>query len=83
MGDLHAAKSGGKKWGELPPHQRDKILQSLTEGFPAHYQQILERYYKRLAEEKPVDQTDAAAKREGTPQSAGDAPKTNGNGAQK
>lgn len=57
-GDLHAAKNGGKKWGELPAHQREKILQSMTEGFPAHYQQILERYYKRLAEEKPA--TDAA-----------------------
>ena len=55
MGDMHSPKSGGKKWGELPPHQRDKILQSLTEGFPPHYQQILERYYKRLAEEKPAD----------------------------
>jgi hypothetical protein len=38
----------------LPPHQRDRIVQSLTEGFPAHYQKILERYYKRLAEETPA-----------------------------
>ncbi|HUY88621.1 MAG TPA: hypothetical protein VMV10_07800 [Pirellulales bacterium] len=54
IGDLHAARKNGKQWGELPPHQRDKIVQSLTEGFPAHYQKILERYYKRLAEEKPA-----------------------------
>ena len=59
---MHAPKSGGKKWGELPPHQRDKILQSLTEGFPVHYQQILERYYKRLAEEKPAAEADSAEK---------------------
>jgi len=52
MGDLHAARKTGKQWAELPPHQRDKITQSMTEGFPAHYQKILERYYKRLAEEK-------------------------------
>jgi hypothetical protein len=51
---LHAAKSGTKKWGELPAHQRDRILQAQTEGFPPHYQQILERYYRRLAEEKPA-----------------------------
>ena len=53
IGDLHAPRDGDKKWGELPAHQRDRILQSLTEGFPAHYQQILQRYYRRLAEEKP------------------------------
>jgi hypothetical protein len=26
----------------------------MTEGFPPHYQQLLERYYRRLAEEKPA-----------------------------
>jgi hypothetical protein len=68
---LHAAKSGNKKWGELPPHQRDRILQSQTQGFPPHYQQILERYYRRLAEEKPAadaENTDGPApKRPTTP----------------
>jgi hypothetical protein len=54
MGDLHAARKEGKDWGELPAHERDRILQSMTEGFPAHYQRILERYYKRLAQERPV-----------------------------
>jgi hypothetical protein len=55
IGDLHAARVAGKKWGELPPHERDRILQSMTEGFPAHYQTILERYFRRLAEEKPAN----------------------------
>lgn len=54
IGDLHAARRDGKQWAELPPHERDRILQSMSEGFPAHYQKILERYYKRLAEEQPV-----------------------------
>ena len=54
MGDLHAARRMGKQWAELPPHERDRIVQSMTEGFPAHYQKILERYYRRLAEEKPA-----------------------------
>jgi len=54
MGDLHAAQQQGKKWGELPPHERDRITQSINEGFPAHYQRILERYYRRLATEEPV-----------------------------
>jgi hypothetical protein len=58
IGDLHAARKNGKNWAELPPHQRDKITQSMTEGFPAHYQKILERYYKRLAEEKSAPEAD-------------------------
>ena len=57
IGDLHAPRPGGKQWGDLPPHQRDRILQSLENGFPAHYQRILERYYRRLAEEQPVGAT--------------------------
>ena len=48
-GDLHDPREHGKRWGQLPAHQRDRILQSLTEGFPPHYQRILERYYRRIA----------------------------------
>jgi hypothetical protein len=55
-GPLHAARRNGNAWGQLPAHKRDQILQSMTEGFPAHYQQILERYYRRLAEEKPASE---------------------------
>lgn len=61
IGKLHSARDQGDKWGELPPHERDRILQSLTDGFPAHYQNILERYYKRLADEKPVGEADSDA----------------------
>jgi hypothetical protein len=64
MGDLHAARKDGKDWGELPPHERDRILQSMTEGFPSHYQRILERYYKRLAQETPVTADKDAAEPE-------------------
>jgi hypothetical protein len=60
MGDLHGTRDQGDRWGELPPHERDRILQSLTEGFPAHYQAILEAYYKRLAVEKRAEDPDAA-----------------------
>jgi|GEM_PF-1916610 len=61
MGDLHGARMQGDRWGELPPHERDRILQSLTEGFPPHYQAVLEAYYKRLAVEKRGEDPDAAA----------------------
>ncbi|MGE5192802.1 MAG: hypothetical protein ACM3U2_09885 [Deltaproteobacteria bacterium] len=60
MGDLHGTRDQGDRWGELPPHERDRILQSLTEGFPPHYQAILEAYYKRLAVEKRAEDPDAA-----------------------
>ena len=49
-GDLHAPKREGRDWGKLPEKERERILQSMEEGFPAHYQNILERYYKRLAD---------------------------------
>ncbi|WP_010584949.1 hypothetical protein [Schlesneria paludicola] len=56
MGDLHGARVEGDRWGELPAHERDRILQSLTEGFPPHYQAVLEAYYKRLAVEKKAEE---------------------------
>ena len=61
MGQLHSTRQQGDKWGQLPAHERDRILQSLTEGFPPHYQNILEAYYKRLAEEKPKGDDAGAA----------------------
>ncbi len=64
-GPMHAARRNGNAWGNLPAHKREQILQSMTEGFPAHYQQILERYYRRLAEEKPAG-GDAADEGTGT-----------------
>jgi hypothetical protein len=54
MGKLHAERRDGKQWGELPAKERERILQSLNEGFPSHYQVILERYFARLADEKPA-----------------------------
>jgi hypothetical protein len=58
MGKLHATRESSKQWGELPAHERDRILQSMTEGFPAHYQAVLEEYFKRLADEKPPQPDD-------------------------
>jgi hypothetical protein len=67
-GPLHDANRNGRSWGQLPAHKREQILQSMTEGFPAHYQQLLERYYRRLAEEKTADEpSDEAASAVGSP----------------
>lgn len=59
-GPLHDANRQGRTWAQLPPHERERIRQSMTEGFPPHYQRLLERYYRRLAEERPADPLPAA-----------------------
>ncbi len=52
IGDLTNPNDGGKDWGKLSDRERDRILQSMSEGFPPEYRTVLERYYRRLAEEK-------------------------------
>src|SRR6185312_9123123 len=52
----------GKDWGKLSGRERDRILQSMSEGFPPEYRTVLERYYRRLADEKAGSSTGTAAK---------------------
>jgi hypothetical protein len=54
-GDLNAPKASRKEWAELPPKQRERILQATTEGFPPGFEAVLQSYYRRLAEERVVD----------------------------
>ncbi len=53
-GDQHAAPKAdpGEMWGKLPPAEREKILQSLRDRFPSRYRQLVEQYYRSMAEEK-------------------------------
>jgi hypothetical protein len=61
VGDLVNPEMGTKDWAKISPRERDRILQSMSEGFPPEYRLVLERYYRRLAEEKTVATgTDAA-----------------------
>ncbi|MBN2578481.1 MAG: hypothetical protein JXB10_05770 [Pirellulales bacterium] len=48
--DVRAALK--QHWGELPPQLRQQMLESATEEFMPKYQELLEEYYRRLAEEK-------------------------------
>jgi hypothetical protein len=50
--DLHDPKASERQWGNLPPKQREQILQSKTDGFPPGYEAILQSYYRRLAQEQ-------------------------------
>jgi hypothetical protein len=54
MGSLVGPNESAKDWAKLSPRERDRILQSMSEGFPPEYRTVLERYYRRLAEEKTV-----------------------------
>jgi len=38
-------------WGNIPPKQRDEALQQIGRDFPAHYRDIIEQYFRRLASE--------------------------------
>ena len=54
-GEMIDPKSGEKQWGQLPPRQREMIMQSATEGFPPGYESILQSSFRRLAQEQTGD----------------------------
>jgi hypothetical protein len=66
IGDLVDPNEGGKDWAKLSDRERDRILQSMTEGFPPEYRTVLERYYRRLAEEKTAKAAGEGAKTKAT-----------------
>jgi tetratricopeptide (TPR) repeat protein len=54
IGELHDSPPAnpGEAWGDLPPAERERILQDLRERFPTRYRQLVEQYYRSLAEEE-------------------------------
>ena len=67
IGDLVDPGQSEKDWAKLSARERDRILQSMSEGFPPEYRTVLERYYRRLAEEKSATAGGTAAQaKEGT-----------------
>ena len=53
IGDLNRSRTAkpGKMWGEMRDKDRQRILQSLEQNFPARYRKLVEQYYKQLAKE--------------------------------
>jgi hypothetical protein len=53
VGPMHAAPAAtpGQMWGQLPPAERQKVLQALQERFPTRYRELVEQYYRQLAQE--------------------------------
>ena len=39
------------EWGNLPPKERQEALQSLGKEFPSHYREVIEEYFRSLAQE--------------------------------
>jgi len=39
-------------WGDLPPKQRQEALQEIGRDFPANYRDVIEQYFRELAEMK-------------------------------
>jgi hypothetical protein len=51
-GDVLQRNVGSKSgWGNLPPKEREEALQQVGREFPAHYREIIEQYFRRLAAE--------------------------------
>ena len=48
-GPMRAEQGQGRKWAELTPKEREKILQSKTDGFPAGFDDILADYFRKLS----------------------------------
>ncbi|GAB5406658.1 MAG: hypothetical protein Aurels2KO_48890 [Aureliella sp.] len=52
-GDVDDKDIGSRAgWGNLPPAQRQESLQRLSEELPSHYRDIIEGYFRELANEK-------------------------------
>ncbi len=45
-------KSG---WGNLPEKQRQEALQQISKEFPSHFREVIEEYFRRLAQDDSAD----------------------------
>jgi len=51
-GEVTKRKIGtGSGWGDLPPKQREEALQQIGREFPSHYRDVIEQYFRKLANE--------------------------------
>jgi hypothetical protein len=46
-------KNIGKRdgWGNLPPKERQEVMQQIGRELPAHFRETIEEYFKRLAQD--------------------------------
>jgi len=49
-GNVDQKRTGSRSdWGNLPPKQRQEALQQIAKGLPAHYREVIEEYFRKLA----------------------------------
>jgi len=50
-------KNIGKRdgWGNLPPKERQEVMQQIGRELPAHFRETIEEYFKRLAQDQRQD----------------------------
>lgn len=48
MGEQRDVEGRAEAWGGLPPHERERIEQTLQERYPDHYRALIEQYYQGL-----------------------------------
>jgi hypothetical protein len=53
--EMRAPRDDGRDWADLSPKERQKILQSKTDGFPAGYDDILADYFRQVARAQQDD----------------------------
>ncbi|MCH8923126.1 MAG: hypothetical protein IIA67_08275 [Planctomycetes bacterium] len=49
-------EGAGKSWGDLPAKERARAMQQIGRAYPAHYRDIIEDFFRRLAKEKADDE---------------------------
>ncbi len=50
-GNIDRKKIGSKSgWGDLPAKEREEALQQIGKDFPSHYRDIIESYFRKIAE---------------------------------
>lgn len=51
-GNVDPKKIGHKSgWGNLPPKERQEALQQISKELPAHYREVIEEYFRKLAQD--------------------------------
>jgi hypothetical protein len=49
-GNVDPKNIGGRSgWGDLPPKDRQEVLQQISKDLPAHYRETIEEYFRKLA----------------------------------
>lgn len=49
-GNVDPKKLGARSgWGNLPPRERQEALQQISKDLPAHYREVIEEYFRKIA----------------------------------